>query len=377
MNISEIVNYEVLIGNPIWRLALMLLVVLVTLVVGRIVQFKSASFVARISKSSPDNIRMLVLRSLLKPINIAFFALTIAFAKLCLRFDNPDSTNTVEGIAQHISTGWDKVASALWAITIAYAIYQLVDVVEHFLQKAADRTQTKLDNMLIPIVRKSLRIVIAIVAILIVAENIFGTDNIKSLILSAGVGGIAVALAAKTTIENFFGSLTIFSDKPFQIDDLIEIGDSKGVVEEVGFRSTKLRTLDGHQISIPNSTVANTEIENITRRPDIKRMTSITITYDSGYEKTQKAVDIIKQILSKYSEVNGNPDKPPRVYFDNFGAFSLDILVVYWFSPSDYWIFKEVSEKINFEILKSFDEAGIEFAFPTQTLYLKNEAKQC
>lgn len=370
MSFGEIINYELVTGNNVWRFAIMLFVIVATMIIGKMIQFTVTLAADKRAKKIDDSVLSLFLHALAKPINVAFFTIALQISRLCLIFDIPE-TETVEGIRVEFLTGWDKITQALWALTLAYALYRLVDVVEHFIYKAVSKTETKLDDMLVPVIRKSLRITIAIVSTLLIAENIFGTKDIKSLILSAGVGGIAIALAAKDTIANFFGSITIFADRPFQIEELVKINGQSGFVEEVGFRSTKLRTLQGHQVVMPNNTVANSEIENIGRRPFIRNTFTVTITYDSGFAKTKRAVDIIKDVLSKHPELNQLPDKMPRVYFKEFASHSLNIYVSFWFTPADYWLNMETTEKINFEILERFDNGGIEFAFPTQTLYMK------
>jgi len=258
------------------------------------------------------------------------------------------------------------------AIALAYTLYRLVDVVEYYLNRLVGKTETKLDDMLVPIVRKTLRITIAIIAVLLISENILGT-NVKSLLLSAGVGGIAIALAAKDTIANFFGSITIFTDRPFQMGETIKVGDHKGPVEGVGFRSTRVRTLQGHLVTVPNSVIANSMVENIGRRPYIRRTSNITITYDSGHTKAKRAVEIIKEILADVPEVNADPDRPPRVYFNEFNDWSLNIYMSYWVKPADYWLYQEVNQRGNLETMKRFEAEKIEFAFPTQTLYVKKE----
>jgi MscS family membrane protein len=226
--------------------------------------------------------------------------------------------------------------------------------------------------MLVPIVRKALRLTIAIIAILLISENVLGA-NVKSLLLSAGVGGIAIALAAKDTIANFFGSITIFTDRPFQMGELVKIGEHLGPVEEVGFRSTRLRTLKGHLVTIPNSVITNSSVENIGRRPFIRRTSNITITYDSGHSKAEKAVEIIHKVLADMPQLNTDPDYPPRVYFSDFNDWSLNIYMSYWVKPADYWLYQEVNEQVNLEIMKRFEAEQIEFAFPSQTLYVKKD----
>ena len=212
----------------------------------------------------------------------------------------------------------------------------------------------------------------SIIAVLLISENILGT-NVKSLLLSAGVGGIAIALAAKDTIANFFGSITIFADRPFQMGELVKMGDHLGPVEEVGFRSTRIRTLQGHLITIPNSVITNTSVENLGKRPYIRRTSNLTITYDSGHSKAKRAVEIIKKVLADVPELNTDPDHPPRVYFSDFNDWSLNIYMSYWVKPADYWLYHQVNEKINLEIMKRFEAEQIEFAFPSQTLYVKKD----
>jgi MscS family membrane protein len=193
--------------------------------------------------------------------------------------------------------------------------------------------------MLVPVIRKSLRVTIAILAAIYIVDNVLNQD-VKSILLGAGVGGIAIALAAKETIANFFGSITIFADRPFQIDEMIKVGDHTGPVETVGFRSTRIRTLQGHLVTVPNSTIANSTVENIGRRPFIRRTSNITITYGSGHSKASRAVEIIKEVLSDVPEVNLNSDTMPRVYFNEFNDWSLNIYMSYWVRPIIGFIWK-------------------------------------
>jgi len=360
-------NYELLRGNPLWRFALMLLVILIALLLARIIQVAVTSYADRLERKKGISVLSLFLKCISKPLYVEMFALGLMASKVCLFF------NDETGIRLAISDVWIKVAQTVQAIAIVYAIYRLVDVIEHYLTIWTSKTQTKLDDMLVPVVRKALRVTITIIAVLFIAESILGADQIRTVLLSAGVGGIAIALAAKDTIANFFGSVTIFADRPFQIDDRVKIDGYDGPVEEVGLRSTRIRTLQGHLVTIPNNTVANTAIENISKRPHIRRTSNITITYGSGHKKAAKAVEIIKNILADTPEVNQDQEKLPRVYFNDFNDWSLNIYMTYWVKPPDWWLFQEVNERVNLEMIKQFETAGIDFAFPTQTLYMKKE----
>jgi MscS family membrane protein len=165
--------------------------------------------------------------------------------------------------------------------------------------EAADRTVTSLDNMLVPILRRSMRITIVLITLLFILDLVVGLENIKSILVGAGVGGLAIALAAKETVANLIGSITIFADRPFQIRDLVELDGQQGFVEDVGFRSTRIRTWDGHLIAIPNDKVINSTIDNLGARPAIRRKSDITITYDSGAERPLKLCRLLKTFWRK------------------------------------------------------------------------------
>jgi len=208
----------------------------------------------------------------------------------------------------------------------------------------------------------------------LVIVQIFQTVSdrpLTSIIAGLGVGGLAVALAGQDTIRNFFGSLVIVGDKPFEIGDRIVVEGYDGPVESVGFRSTRIRTLEGYLVTIPNAEMVNKVVCNIGKRPHIRHMANITVTYDTPPEKVDLAVAILKEILHDHEGMH--PDFPPRVFFSGFNDCSLSILMIYWYHPPDYWSYMAFTEKVNGEILKRFNDEGIEFAFPTQTIYIAGQ----
>ncbi len=353
-------------GNELWRYAALLGVIFITLFASKITRYIIDRTAARMAKRPQSELMSLFLRSLAGPAAVAIFAAGLWISRFTMYFEDK--------IAFSLKTFdlWGKVANSVMALAGAYFIYRLVDIVEHYLRKLTFRTDSQLDDMLVPLVRKTLRVFIAILALLFIADNILEM-NIKTILATAGVGGLAIALAAQDTIANFFGSITIFADRPFQVGERIRVGGFDGAVEEVGFRSTRLRTLDGHLVTIPNKTIANDMIENIGKRPFIKRLANITITYDTPPDKVQRAVEMIKQVLAAVPEMNADPLLPPRVFFNGFNDWALNIEMVYWVKPPDYWLFQEVNQRVNLAIMRAFEAEGVEFAFPTQTLYLKKD----
>ncbi len=280
---------------------------------------------------------------------------------------------TVIGVclALRILAGHDllrkDVSAVLMTIAVTYVIYQMAELSNYWLRHLAAKTRTSLDNMIAPVVRKTLRTVTVMLGLVQIAQQL-SDKPITSILAGLGVGGLAVALAAQDTIKNFFGSLVIFGDHPFQLGDSVIVDSTDGTVEEVGMRSTRLRTADGHLVTIPNGELANKSIRNVTRRPYIKRVANITVACDTPPEKMERAVAIIKEELSRANE-KMHPDMPPRVHFNEFNAASLNIQVNYWFVPaSDYWTFMEFDQAFNLAILRRFREEGIEFASPAQTL---------
>lgn len=372
VHFESIFGYELLIGNPLWRFGLVLLGIMLTLVAGKIIQYVCLRIANCAQKQNRFPVLMDILESVSNPIYIAVFAVGLNICKSFLVFNNPQ-TETVEGLSRSIEEGWTVVVKIVLAFAVGYAVMKLMDVLEVWLMKAADKTETSLDDMLVPILRRSMRITIVLITILFILDMIVGLENIKSVLVGAGVGGLVIALAARETVANLLGSITIFADRPFKIQDLVRLDGQLGFIEDVGFRSTRIRTRDGHLVTMPNDKVINSTIDDLSARPAIRRKSDITITYDSGAEKAAKAVQIIKDILAGVPEIDVDPIRLPRVYFNEFNSASLNIMMTYWVTPPDWWLFHAVNEKVNLEMMERFAEAGIEFAFPTQTLYLKND----
>lgn len=266
---------------------------------------------------------------------------------------------------------WGNIAGTITVLSVGWLIFRLVDVVEHYLVTWTSKTETQLDDQLVPLIRKTLRVFVVIVALLFVADNVFHWD-IGALIAGLGIGGLAFALAAKDMLANLFGSVTIFADHPFSMGDRIKIGGYDGVVEEVGFRSTRIRTLTGHLLTVPNAMVANEVVENISAREFLKRTLDVTVTYDTSPAKLRRGVAVIKEMLAAREE-HFPADKPGRAHFTDFNAESLNIAVTYWYCPPDWAAYLDFNHEFNTELLDRFNAEGIEFAFPTRTLYVKQD----
>ena len=194
--------------------------------------------------------------------------------------------------------------------------------------------------------------------------------NITAALAGLSVGGLALGLAAQDTVANLFGAVAVFIDKPFRIGDRISLENIDGVVETIGLRSTRVRNLDGHLITVPNKTMGNATITNITRRPNIKTVMNIGIPYDTPTDQVQSALQILEEIY------RGHPmTADVLISFNKFADSSLNILVIHWWNSTDYKAFLAGMQEMNLSIKKRFDKHGINFAFPTQTLYLKQDSE--
>ena len=344
---------------------LVLLVVFIERIINWVINKKIQSLPSREGFISWSRI---IFKAISNPLSLFIWVYGIyaAMSPLFGHFQNPDGTNFVHTVAR-------KVTDIGGTVALFWFIYLLVNLLDARLNRWAASTESKIDDVLAPLVGKSLRIFIVIIGGVLILQNLTGI-KIGALLASLGIGGLAVALAARDTIANFFGTLTILYDKPFQIGERIIIDNYDGVVEKVGFRSTRIRLLTGHLVTIPNEKVVNSGLENIAKRPHIRWLTNIGITYDTPPTKIQKAVQIIEEILKDHEGMD--PELPPRVYFNGFNDWSLNIMVIAWYHPPNYWDYQSWLQRTCLEIMQQFEAEGIDFAFPSRTLYMAGDKKR-
>lgn len=266
-----------------------------------------------------------------------------------------------------------RIIAALAATSVAVGCYRLITPLDYFMTNLASRTESRLDDLLVALFRKVIKVTLVIVAILFIGQSILGL-NITALVAGAGICGLAIAFASKDAIANVFGSVTIILDRPFMVGDRIKLGDVNGTVEHVGFRSTRLRTLDGCLVTVPNNMMATGAIENFSARPYIKFTSNLGVTYDTPPEKVEKAMAILHEIFDNHT--GQKEDLPPRIFFNSFNDCSLNILVITWFHPGDFVQANTWMSGCNLEILRRFNAEGIDFAFPTSTTYLAGDTSR-
>ncbi len=369
-NMMHVLNLHRLMLSNGWLNWLILIVaIFLGATIGRAVIAALDSVGGRLEKKG-WHFQAVLISSLAKPANLVIFAMSLLVGLGQLHLN---------GVLRYAS---GKMVMLLIAIGIFWYLYNVVEMVEIALKRFIRRHETPLTDQVVPIIRKTLRVFVLIVAILFIAQNVFDR-NIGSWLAGLGIAGLAVSLAAQDSLKNLFGSVTIFLDRPFLTGQQVTYQGFNGVVEDIGFRSTRLRLFDGTLVSVPNSDIVNTSVQNFSVRPFLRRFLTLGITYDVGVEKMREAVNIARGILEseEFRSPVHNPDNPgdypPRVYFNDFATDSLNITIYYYYRPaSDYWGFIDYNQRFNLKLMEEFEKAGIEFAFTSRTVYLAGDPKR-
>ncbi|MDH5491929.1 MAG: mechanosensitive ion channel family protein [Myxococcales bacterium] len=260
-----------------------------------------------------------------------------------------------------------RVLAASAGVMLAY---RLVDLTSDVFARRAESTDTKLDDQIIPLIRKTVKVFVVGLGIIFVLQNM--DIDVGSLIAGASLGGLAFTLAARDTVANLFGSVSIFADQPFQVGDWVVIDGNEGVVIEVGMRSTRIRTFYDSVISVPNSKVANCSVDNYGLRKYRRCSITLGLTYDTSPDQMQAFCEGIRAILRANESVRQDNFE---VHFRNFSASSLEVML-YFFFEAESWS-EELRNRHNvfLEILRLARALGVSFAFPTQTLHIDSVAQ--
>lgn len=245
--------------------------------------------------------------------------------------------------------------------------YKLVDVFSLYLEKVAGKSESSLDNHVVPMLRKILKVFVVILGALFILQNL--DVNITALLAGLSIGGLALALAAQDTLKNLFGSLMIFIDKPFSVGHWITSGEIDGTVEEVGFRSTRIRTFRNSLHYVPNGRLADASIDNHGLREFRRFFMHIAITYDTPPDLIEVFVQGLRKI------VDNHPKTRKDFYiveFNEMGEFSLRIMFYIFFAVPTWPEELKTRHEILIEIVRLAERLGVRFAFPTSTLHMEN-----
>ncbi len=276
---------------------------------------------------------------------------------------------TIRGIPLYILTS-GAIAATLFAATIV--IFSASNRIAESIIASPQVNPHGLNAQLIRIVSKLASVVI--VAIVLLSGGQFLGIPVATLLTSAGIGGLAVAFGAQDTLKTLFGTIMLMGDKPFRVGDRIMFKQHDGVVEDIGLRSTRIRLLTGNLVTVPNDELARSDIENVGQRPYIRRIADLHIPLDTPREKLEKAIEVIREALTDHQGMD--PELPPRVFFTDFNPTAFNIRVIYWFNPPKYWEFLELNEQVNLQIMRAFEEQGIQFSLPFRVTHTSLDSEQ-
>lgn len=317
--------------------------------------------------SDPENLPAFR-RLLIQPLEVVLFLVILYFAFQVLEHPlNP--TEEVGPKEPFLKRFAFRTYQLFVIIAITWVITRFVDFIGLIFQSRADKTASKLDDQLVPFFKDFAKVMIIIFAFMVVLGAVFGV-NVAGLVAGLGVGGLALAFAAKESLENLLASFTIFLDQPFVVGDLVEVDGITGVIEKIGFRSTRIRTLEKTFVTVPNKNMIDKPLNNLTLRTFRRVNFDLNLTYDTTSEQI-KAISIdIQQFIDNHPRTN----QDGRVRFSSLGASSKDVMVLYFVDTMDWNEYIDIKEEITYKIVDIVESHGGEFAFPSSTIYLQRSA---
>lgn len=349
-------EYEIL-GNSVQTWIISLLFVLGAFVVVKLISFLSRKFLEPLVRRTRTGVDDIVYYSLEPPLKFAVMLLGIWIA--IHRLVYPDD------LVKYV----DNAYRILIVLDVTWVLARLSGALlqRYWGQKSDGHIQK-----MTPVVKRTVLVLVWIIGAVTALSNV-GVD-INALWGTLGIGGIAFALAAQDTVKNIFGAITIFTDKPFGIGDTINVNGMEGTVVDVGMRSTRILGYDRRITSYPNYKITDASIVNISSEPMRRAAVKLGLTYDTTARKMAEALDILRSLPAKVENVSRNPSDV-TAYFSEYADSSLNITFYYYIEKQGD-ILKAMSD-MNMAILESFGEAGLEFAFPTRTLFVQQDGSEC
>jgi len=252
------------------------------------------------------------------------------------------------------------------ACSLTYVAVKLVDLLMGFWQQRVESLEEgTFDLHLFPLIRNTLKVVILVIAVLVTSQNL--GMNVTGLLASLSIGGLAVGLAAQDTLSNLFGAVAIFADQPFRVGDRIQLDSIEGTVETIGLRSTRVRNLDGFLVTIPNKTMAGANIFNLSKRPGIRTVINLGVTWDVPARKLERAIVLIHEIYRSHPKT-----ADLLVSVNKFDSSAINIRVVHWWDSTCLTEYLLGFQELNLELKRRFEAEGISLGSPSQNVYLRH-----
>jgi MscS family membrane protein len=338
-------------GNSILMWAYAAMIIIYFIIIGKIVFWIFKNVLRNLTKKTKTKLDDIIIDKIEEPIfyGIIIFGFYVALNLLTF--------------SQKLGSFLSHSISFIFTINIAWLFSRTFDsLFKEYIVPLAQKTKTDFDDQILPILNKSIKTAIWVVGIIIGLNNA-GYD-VSALLAGLGIGGLIIGLAFQDTLKNIFGGITILTDKPFKVNDRVKIDGTDGFITEVGIRSTRVKTLEGRMITIPNSKFLDGVIENISSEPSRKIVLDLGLIYETTPKQIEKAVDI----LNKIAKNNENLEENVIISFSDFNDSSLNIKFIYYIKKGSDIL--KTKNDINMEILNLFNKNNLEFAFPSQTIYM-------
>ncbi len=369
----NVLNFT-LAGWPLWIYLFSFLIIFFTLAIRQVLVRWIFAFFERIAQRTRtqfDDEVISQLHKLQPPMRTAILLTGIYFSvQVFFALHDPEEIHPVLAGGRQLFRGFIYLA---FMVNLGWALSRIADMTIHLFTRLTTHREKLLDDTFIPILRRTAKIFIIIVISLQVLTEFELYTVVNSLIAAAGVSGLAIGLAAQDTIKNIFGSIVLLTDRPFKVGDWILAGQTEGIVEAVGLRSTKIRTFGKTLITIPNSQIVDRDIENISRRHVRRIVTNLGVSYQTKPDEMEVLLERIRQLLQNDPDVW---EDTILVRFNEFGESALNIFI-YYFSKTTIWdTHLAVRERINLALMRIVDELNLEIAYPTRTLYIHSETSQ-
>ncbi len=341
---------------PHYQWICLALVIFLGLVADRLARFLLDRLAIGWIKLARLDVDLKLEREIWKPIGLLVMALTWYGGMILIGL--PAQVLEVLLVAVRLFT----IVAAIWTA------FRLIDFLSHYLLRKAEGTETRFDDLLVPLFSRTLKIVSACIGLLMLAEMMH--LPIKGLLGGLGIGGLALAFAAKDTLGNLFGSVTVLVDRPFEIGDWIKTDTIEGTVEAVGMRSTRVRTFYNSLITIPNSLLTTAVVDNMGRRRYRRIKSMLGLQYDTSPDQIDAFCEGIRELIRRHPYTRKDYY---HVYLNQFSASSLDVLLYCFIECPDWAVELRERHRLFVDIMKLADGLGVAFAFPTRTLLMQRQ----
>ena len=336
-------------GVPVGKIGVSLLLLLAAVLIRRLL-----TGVLRRKGDKHDGFLSTLSRDLKRPLRIMIMLLGLLVA---IR---------IHSLPADVALWVNRIFLFLITVDVLWLLMRTIDAVGERMAEVAEGTESRMDDQLIPILSKLAKFIVVLMGVIFYMQS--NGYPVSGVLAGMGIGGLAMALAAQDSISGIFASIVIFLDKPFMVDDFIEVNGISGTVEEIGIRSTRIRTVDKTLVTIPNKEIMDSNINNFSKRPMRRVATTIGVTYDTTPDAMESLLAGLRKMLAEYDKVW---DDAVYVNFTAFGDSSLDVDMRYFVMTTDYNEWLHLREDINLKIMRIVYGLELDFAFPSTTVYLQ------